>query len=249
MHTAGFLESFFPRIQVLDLPFLFKDAASAERLLDGPIGQQLLVDMPSKGIYGFVWGHYGWRVTETVSQPVRKPEDLRGLKIRIQPGAVFAASFKAVGAIPVVLDLSELYIALSQKTVNGLELPFLAMVSSKIYEVTKYVGVTNHVYNAGALMASKLKFDTLDADQQKAIREAAIEIQPYWRATVAQKSGENRDFLAGKGMVIDEIDYPAFHAAMAPVYAEFKDKIGAELVDRVLKETQACRRRRRAASR
>ena len=61
---------------------------------------------------------------------------------------------------------------------------------------------------------------------------------PFWRQTVAQKSTENRDFLAGKGMVIDEIDYPAFRAAMAPVYAEFKDKIGAELVDRVLKETQ-----------
>ena len=82
-HTTGFLESFFPRIQVLDLPFLFRDARIAETLLDGPIGQGLLADMPAKDIYGFVWGHYGWRETETANQPVREPSDLKGVKIRI----------------------------------------------------------------------------------------------------------------------------------------------------------------------
>jgi tripartite ATP-independent transporter DctP family solute receptor len=238
-HTAGFLESFFPRIQVLDLPFLFKDAGTAEKLLDGPIGQQLLADMPQKGIYGFVWGHYGWRETETVDRPVREPGDLKGVKLRIQPGAVFAASFKAVGAIPVVMDISEVYIGLSQKTIGGLELPFMAMVSSKIYEVTKYAGLTNHVYNAGALMASKAKFDRLDPAYQKAIRDAAAEIQPVWRRTVAEKTDENRKFCEGKGMVVTDTDYRAFHAAMAPVYDEFRDKIGADLVAQVMKATQA----------
>src|SRR5215468_6892876 len=238
-HTTGFLESFFPRIQVLDLPFLFRDAKTAEALLDGPIGQGLLGDMPSKGIYGLVWGHYGWRETETASQPVREPADLKGLKIRIQPGAVFAASFRACGAIPVVMDLSEVYIGISQKTVGGVELPFLAIVSSKIYEVTKFAGLTNHVYNAGALMASKVKFDRLEAAHQKAIREAAAEIQPIWRTTVAQKTEEGRAFCAQKGMQIDDTNFAAFHAAMAPVYDEFRDKIGAELVSQVMKAVQA----------
>jgi tripartite ATP-independent transporter DctP family solute receptor len=238
-HTTGFLESFFPRIQVLDLPFLFRDAKTAEALLDGPIGQGLLGDMPTKGIYGFVWGHYGWRETETASQPVREPSDLKGLKIRIQPGAVFAASFRACGAIPVVMDLSEVYIGISQKTVGGVELPFLAIVSSKIYEVTKFAGLTNHVYNAGALMASKVKFDRLEAAHQKAIREAAAEIQPIWRETVAQKTEEGRAFCAQKGMQIDDTNFAAFHATMTPVYDEFRDKIGAELVSQVMKAVQA----------
>ncbi|HEX2654269.1 MAG TPA: TRAP transporter substrate-binding protein [Xanthobacteraceae bacterium] len=238
-HTTGFLENFFPRIQVLDLPFLFKDAQTAERLLDGPIGQQLLGDMLGKGVYGFVWGHYGWRETETASQPIHEPTDLRGLKIRIQPGAVFAASFKAVGAIPVVMDLSEVYIGISQKTVNGLELPFMAVVSSKLYEVTKFTGLTNHVYNAGALMASKIKFDKLDPAHQKAIREAATEIQPIWRTTVAQKTEEGRKFCESKGMTISETNYTAFRTAMAPVYDEFRDKIGADLVQQVMKATAA----------
>jgi TRAP-type transport system periplasmic protein len=237
-HTTGFLESFFPRIEVLDLPFLFRDAKSAETLLDGPIGQALLGDMPAKGIYGLVWGHYGWRETETASQAVRQPSDLKGLKIRIQPGAVFAASFRACGAIPVVMDLSEVYIGVAQKTVGGVELPFLAIVSSKIYEVTRFAGLTNHVYNAGALMASKAKFDRLEAIHRDAIREAAAEIQPIWRATVAQKTEEGRAFCADKGMQIDETNFAAFRAAMAPVYDAFRDKIGADLVSQVLKAVQ-----------
>jgi tripartite ATP-independent transporter DctP family solute receptor len=238
MHTTGFLESFYPKIQVLDLPFIFKDAASAEKLLDGPIGQGLLADMPSKGIYGFTWGHYAWRVTETASQPVHEPADLKGLKIRIQPGAAFAASFKALGAVPVVMDISEVYLGISQKTIAGLEVPIIAVVSSKLYEVVKCVALTNHVYNAGALMASKRKFDTLDPAFQKSIREAATEIQPVWRKAVADKSEEDQAFLQSKGLTITEIDYPAFRAAMDPVYAEFRDKIGPGLVAQVLKAGQ-----------
>lgn len=238
-HTTGFLESFFPRVQVLDLPFLFKDASTAEHLLDGPIGQSLLGDMPAKGIYGFVWGHYGWRETETNTHPIREPGDLKGIKIRIQPGAVFAASFKACGAVPVVMDISEVYIGMSQKTVGGFELPFLAVVSSKLYEVTKYVGLTNHVYNAGALMASKLRFDKLEASHQKAIREAATEIQPIWRTTIARKSEEDRKICEDKGLQVDQTNYQAFHGAMTPVYEEFRDKIGADLVDKVMKAAQA----------
>jgi tripartite ATP-independent transporter DctP family solute receptor len=237
-HTTGFLESFFPRIQVLDLPFLFGDAKAAETLLDGPIGEALLGDMPAKGIYGLVWGHYGWRETETASQAVREPSDLKGLKIRIQPGAVFAASFRACGAIPVVMDLSEVYIGVAQKTVSGVELPFLAIVSSKIYEVTRFAGLTNHVYNAGALMASKAKFDRLEATHRAAIREAAAEIQPIWRATVAQKTEESRAFCAQKGMQIADTNFAAFRAAMAPVYDAFRDKIGADLVSQVMKAVQ-----------
>jgi len=239
MHTTGFLESFFPRIQALDLPFLFKDEAAAERVLDGPIGQQLLKDMETKGIYGLTWGHYGWRETETNTHAIRQPGDMSGLKLRIQPGAVFAAMFKTVGAVPVVIDLAELYIAMSQGTVNGYELPFLAVISSKLVEVTKYVGLTNHVYNGGAFMASKVRFDSLAPKDREVIRETVKEIQPVWRKLVADKSLENRKQCEQRGLAINEIDYPAFRKAMDPVYAEFRPKIGTEFADRVIKAASA----------
>jgi tripartite ATP-independent transporter DctP family solute receptor len=239
MHTTGFLESFFPRIQALDLPFLFKNEAAAERVLDGPIGQQLLKDMETKGIYGLTWGHYGWRETETNTHAIRRPQDMNGLKLRIQPGAVFAAMFKTVGAVPVVIDLAELYIAMSQGTVNGYELPFLAVISSKLVEVTKYVALTNHVYNGGAFMASKLRFDSLPPKDREVIRETVKEMQPVWRKLVADKSAENRKQCESRGLAINEIDYPAFRKAMDPVYAEFRPKIGTEFADRVIKAASA----------
>jgi tripartite ATP-independent transporter DctP family solute receptor len=239
MSTTGFLESFFPKIEALDLPFLFKDAPSAERLLDGPIGQGLLNDMQAKGIYGLTWGHFGWRLTETNAHPLKGPADFKGLKIRVQPGAVFAAMFKAVGAIPVVVDLSELYLALSQGTVNGYELPFLAVISSKLVEVTKYIGLTNHVYNAGALMASKIRLDALAPKEQEVIRRTAKEIQPFWRKLIAEKSLENRKQCEQSGLTITETDYPAFRKAVQPVYTEFRTKIGPEFVDQILKAAGA----------
>jgi TRAP-type transport system periplasmic protein len=152
----------------------------------------------------------------------------------MQPGAVFAASFRACGAIPVVMDLSEVYIGIAQKTIGGVELPFLAIVSSKIYEVTRFTGLTNHVYNAGALMASKAKFDRLEATH----RDAAAEIRPIWRAPVAQKTEEGHAFGAQKGMQIDDTNFAAFRAAMAPVYDAFRDRIGADLVSQVMKAAQ-----------
>jgi tripartite ATP-independent transporter DctP family solute receptor len=238
MHTAGFLESFFPHIQVMDLPFLFKDAAAAERVLDGEIGRGLLADMPAKGIVGLAWGHYGFREVETRDRRVVGPRDLRGLKIRIQPGAVFAAMFKAVGAVPQVIDIGEVYIALSQNTVGGLELPLIAVVSSKIYEVTKYVALTNHVYNAGALMASKVRYAALPPDLQKVLQDAAIEISPYWRKLVADRTADARRTLEARGMTITTTDYAAFRQAMAPVYAEFRPRIGSGLLDKVLSATK-----------
>jgi TRAP-type C4-dicarboxylate transport system substrate-binding protein len=212
---------------------------SAERLLDGPIGQQLLAEMEAKGIYGLTWGHYGWRVTETNDRAIRGPQDLNGLKVRIQPGAVFAAMFKTVHAVPIVIDLAELYVALSQGTVNGYELPFMAVVSTKLVEVTKYVGVTNHVYNAGAFMASKARFDALTPKEREVIRETAKEIQPVWRKLVAAKSLESRKVCEQRGLAISEVDYPAFKRAMQPVYAEFRPRIGEEFVDKVIKEASA----------
>jgi tripartite ATP-independent transporter DctP family solute receptor len=239
MSTTGFLESFFPRIEALDLPFLFKDNSSAERLLDGPIGQGLLTDMQTKGIYGLTWGHFGWRLTETNAHALKAPADFKGLKIRVQPGTVFAATFRAVGAIPVVIDLSELYLAISQGTVNGYELPFLAVISSKLVEVTKYIGLTNHVYNAGALMASKIRLDALTPKEQEVIRGTAKEIQPFWRKLIAEKSLENRKTCEERGLIINDTDYPAFQKAMQPVYAEFRPKIGPEFVDQVMKAAGA----------
>ena len=222
--TTGFLESFVPSIQVVDLPFLFKDAASAEKILDGEVGRRLFVDMEAKNMIGLTWGWYARRQVETREKVVRVPDDLRGVKMRIQPAPVFAAMFKAVGAIPVVMDGSEVYLALSQKTIDGVEFPLPTVVTFKMFEVNKFVALTNHVYNAGVLVVSKARWAQMTEADRDAFRAAAKSIQPYWRTEIGAASERAAQFCKDKGLQFSDTDFRAFQAKMEPVYTEFKPK-------------------------
>ncbi len=236
VHTSGFIDTLFPQFQVVDLPFLFNDLETAEKMLDGKIGKQLLDLMPTKGIYGLGYGHWGWRVTSTIGRKIPKPEDIKGLKIRVQPGPIFAATFRALDASPIAIDYSEVYLALSQHTVEAVETPIIALPTAKHYEVVNTVNLTNHVYNAGAIMASKRKFDALPAKYQEALRAASAELTGDWRKTIKEKTDETTEFVKSKGLTINEVDRAAYRKATDKVYKDFRSVVGADLFDAVLKE-------------
>lgn len=238
-HTSGYIDTLFPQFQVMDLPFLFPDLASAEKVLDGPVGAQLAGLMPAKGIYALGYGYWGWRVTSTIDRKVPKPEDMKGLKIRVQPGPIFAATFRALGANPIAIDYSEIYLALSQHTIEAIETPIIALPSAKHYEVVKTINLTNHVYNAGVMMVSKRKFDSMPPDLQAKLREAAHELTGDWRKSMVQKTTETTAFLKGKGLTINDVDRAAYRKATDGVYKQFRDVIGADLMDKVLKQVAA----------
>jgi tripartite ATP-independent transporter DctP family solute receptor len=235
-HTSGFIDTVFPKFQVVDLPFLFPDAPSAERLLDGPIGAQLLDMMPSKGIYGLGYGHWGWRVVSTVDRKIPEPKDIQGLKVRVQPGAIFAATFRTLGASPIAIDLTEVYLALSQHVIDAVETPMISVAATKHDEIVNTINTTNHVYNVGVMMASKAKFDALPADVQQAVRAATVDLTKDWRKTIATKSDEIAQRFKQKGMTIVPVQQDQYRKATESVYAQFKDTIGAELYNAVLKE-------------
>jgi tripartite ATP-independent transporter DctP family solute receptor len=235
-HTSGFIDTIFPKFQVVDLPFLFSDSASAERLLDGPTGTKLLDMLPTKGIYGLGWGHWGWRVVSTVGRKAPEPADMKGLKIRVQPGAIFAATFRALGASPVAIDLTEVYLALSQHVIDAVETPMISLAATKHDEIVNTINLTNQVYNVGVMMASKAKFDALPKDAQEAIRAASVNLSKDWRSTVAAKSDEIAERYKTKGMTIVEPNRDDYRKATESVYPQFKDIIGADLYDAVLKE-------------
>jgi TRAP-type transport system periplasmic protein len=222
--TSGFLATFVPSIQVIDLPFLFKDRPTAERILDGEVGRKIFAESEARNMVGLSWGWYGWRQVETREKPVTGPDDLRGLKMRIQPSPVFAAMFKAVGAVPIVMDGSEVYLALSQKTVDGVEFPLPTVVTFKMYEVNKYLALTNHVYNAGALLVSKARWSQMTPQDREAFQAAATAVQPFWRNEIAAGSDRAAQFCKEHGMQITETNFKAFQAKMEPVYTEFKPK-------------------------
>ena len=236
-HTTGYIETIFPKIAVLDLPFLFRDTATAEKVLDGPIGAELFKPFPERGIYGLCWGWWGWRpITTTSPKPVTHPSDMAGVKIRIQPGAIYAETYKIIGAIPVAVDISEAYLAMSQGAVQAVELPYISMVANKFQEVVKHSNESNFVYNAGALMVSKRRFDAFTADQQAAVRAAAKDMSADWRTSVATATDQAAGVLKAAGVTIGPVDLPAYIAATKPIYDKFRPVIGAELVDDVMKQ-------------
>lgn len=238
-HTSGFIDTLFPQFQVLDLPFLFPDLTSAEKVLDGPVGTQLANLMPSKGIYALTYGYWGWRVTSTIDRKVPEPKDMKGLKIRVQPGPVFSATFRELGANPIAIDFSEIYLALSQRTIEAIETPIISLPAAKHYEVVKVINLTNHVYNAGVLMVSKRKFNSLPANLQTDLRAAATEMQPDWRKSMVEKTTETTAFLKGKDLTFVDVDRSAYRKATQGVYKDFRSIIGADLFDKVIKQVES----------
>lgn len=236
-HTSGFMETIYPAVSVLDLPYIFKTSAEAEHVLDGPVGQQLFDMFPAKGMYGLCWGHWGWRPVTHSSRDMREPKDMAGSKIRIQPGAIYADTYQTLSATPIVVDISEVYLALSQHAVDAVEVPLMSLLAGKLYEVAKHVSLTNFVYNAGAVLASKRNLDALPQPYQKAIRDAALAMSPGWRQTVAQKTEDAANFIKAQGGTVVEVDQDAYARALTPVYTKYRPIVGAELVDSILKQT------------
>lgn len=238
-HTTGFIETIYPTVAVLDLPYIFQTSQQAEKVLDGPVGQHLFDLFPAKGIYGLCWGHWGWRPVTHASKQVPEPKDIAGSKVRIQPGAIYAATYRTLNASPQAIDVSEVYLALSQHTVDAVEVPLISLIASKFYEVAKHITLTNFVYNAGAIMASKRTMDKLPPPYQKAIRDAALAAAQPWRTMMAQKTIEATAFLKTQGCTVTDADKPAYAEALKPVYTQYRPIVGADLVDSIQKQTGA----------
>lgn len=237
-HTTGYMDTIWPRCAVLDLPYVFRDADMAAKVLDGPVGEELFKAFPERGVYGLCWGHWGWRpCSTTLTKPLAQPSDMAGLKIRIQPGAIYAETFKQVGAIPVAIDISEVYVAMSQGAVQAIETPMISMVANKMQEIVKVVNETNFVYNAGALMVSKRRFDSFPPEQQAAVRDAAKAMSAYWRTDVASATVRAGETMKAAGVQIAQVDTAAYAKALQPIYDKFRPIIGEDLVAQVLKQT------------
>jgi len=236
-HTTGFIETVYPTVAVLDLPYIFKTSQEAEKVLDGPVGEKLFEQFPAKGIYGLSWGHWGWRPVTHATRAVPDPKDIVGTKVRIQPGAIYAATYKTLGAAPTAMDMSEIYLALSQHAVDAVEVPLISLIASKFYEVASHISLTNFVYNPGAIMASKGTLDKLPPPYQKAIRDAALAATPGWRTMMAQKTVEATEFLKTQGCTVTEVDKAAYAEALKPVYEQYRAVVGAELIESILKQT------------
>jgi TRAP-type transport system periplasmic protein len=209
---------------LLDFPFLFSNPRQADAMVDGPLGKALSARLADKGIVVLGFFDLGFRNVTNSKRPITKGEDLEGLKLRVIPNPVFIETFKTFKANPVPMPFAELYGALESKAVDGQENPYAVILSSKLYEVNKFVSETNHVYATNPVQISKRFWDRLSPAEQKLIQDAAIEAQAYQRVASREVSSKAVAELKAKGMVHNEIA-PAERARMRtevqPVYDKF----------------------------
>lgn len=214
---------------VLDFPFVFKNLAQADAVLDGPFGQMLMDKyMPEKGWVGLAYMEQGYRSISNSKHPINKMEDIKGLKIRTILNPLYIDMLNTLGANAVPMPFPEMYTALETKTVDGQENPEQTLDASKLYEVQKYFSGTRHIYNPQMLMVSKKLWNDL-SDAEKAIfKEAAIQARDVQRQAARAMTEKSRKVLVEHGMALNEID-PAELARMAEAVKPVIDKYAAQL--------------------
>jgi TRAP-type transport system periplasmic protein len=220
-----------------DTPFLFNTAKEADAVLDGPIGQKVMDKLQEKGLVGLAYWENGFRNLTNTKRPVTKLEDLDGIKLRVMQNNVYLDSFKILGANAVPLPFSELFSALETKAVDGQENPFNTILSSKFYEVQKYLSVTNHVYSPWIVLVSKKWWDGLSKDEQKVLLDAAKASRDFERKDTREEAGRALSELKAKGMQINEVS-PAEAARMRDKLTRINASIGANIGMDLWTETQ-----------
>ena len=200
-----------------DTPFLVNNAQEADALLDGPVGDKVRAKLEEKGLVGLVYWENGFRNLTNSKQAVTKLEDLDGIKLRVMQNNVFLDSFKSLGANAVPLPFSELFSALETKAVDGQENPYNTILSSKFYEIQKYLTVTNHVYSPWIVLVSKKWWDGLSKDERNVLLTAAKTSRDFERKDTRAEAAKALDDLRGKGMQVNVLP--------APEAARMRDKL------------------------
>jgi TRAP-type transport system periplasmic protein len=223
---------------LLDIPFSFSKAEQVDALVAGPFGQLLMSKLAEKGLVGLTFWETGFRNFTNSRKPIVNVEDLKGLKLRVIPNPMFLESFGALGANPVPMPFPELYGALESKAMDAQENPFAVVLTSKFYEVQKYLSVTNHVYTANPVVISRKTWDKLSPADQKVIQEAVVEAGAYQRKLSREAAATARKELEAKGMQINDVP-PATLAKMQELTRPVADKFAASYDPAVVKVYRA----------
>ncbi|MFZ4289740.1 TRAP transporter substrate-binding protein [Variovorax sp. HJSM1_2] len=205
MPSATVMGSAIKEFTLIDMPFSFTKAEQVDALVDGPFGQALMARLTDKGLVGLAFWETGFRNFTNSRKPIVNVEDLKGLKLRVIPNPMFMESFAALGTNPVPMAFPELYGALESKAMDAQENPFSVVLTSKFYEVQKYLSVTNHVYTANPVVISKKSWDKLSPAQQQVLRDAAVEAGAYQRKLSREASATARRELVAVGMLINDV--------------------------------------------
>lgn len=233
--SVAALSGFTPSTAIFDLPYLFKNEAAAEEVLDGPLGDSIGKALEPSGFHLLGWMTQSWRHL-TCNKEVKKPADVAGIKIRTMDSKYHMAHFNTLGASAIPMAMSELYTALQQGTIDAQENPYTNIVNSRFYEVQDYVVETAHIYDACPLIISTITWQRLDDNQKKIIEEATAEAVKWERAEVRKDDDINRELVKKSGTTVIQLtpeQRAEFRKAAQPVYDEFVKEQGQAGADAV----------------
>ncbi|MDR0258675.1 MAG: DctP family TRAP transporter solute-binding subunit [Comamonas sp.] len=218
-------------LQIFDFPFLFASDAEAAHVLDGPIGRQMLDGISDMKMRGLVWAGGAFRNMSNSKRPLASLADMKGLRVRVMQSPMALASFNAMGMNAVPMAFSEVYPALEIKALDGYEHPVVDMYANKMYEVQKYLTITNHVYTPVALIASDKWWSALTPAQQQAVQQSAEKARTLQRSEELRQAGEVVAQLKSHGMQVGEMppaELEKIRAAVQPVIDKNQATVGQE---------------------
>ena len=220
--SAAALEGFAPTMQVFGMPYLFRDDEHQRKVLEGPIGKQLLLDGEEFWLRGLCYYDAGKRSFYTKDKPVETPEDLAGLKVRVMESVTASNMVKALGSSPTPVSYGELYTALQQGIVDAAENNPPSLYTSKHYEVCKFYSLDEHTSLPDVVIISTKVWEDLSEEEQQWVQEAADESATYEKKLWEESQAESMRELEKAGVTITYPDKEPFRKAVEGVYEQLK---------------------------
>jgi TRAP-type transport system periplasmic protein len=233
----AFLSRTVTELEAVSLPFLFPNREVAYKVMDGAVGDLIEGKMADKGFTSLGFMELGARQVTNSVRPIKTMADLKGLKIRLQPNETHLATFRALGANPLAMDIKEVYSAMEQKVIDGHENPYALILTSRFNEVQKHLSNTAHFFDFIAVVANKKKFDGLSAEHRKIVQTAMSSAIAAQRTMATKADAESLAELQKKGMTytaMPESEREAMRKATAGVVDDVRKRVGGTLVDQVL---------------
>ena len=230
-----------PKWAVFDMPFLFPDRATVAKVLDGPIGEELDKSFQQKaGLKVLGLGELGFRHITNNVRPIKVPDDLKGLKLRVPGSKTRIMAFQKLGANPVTMNIGELYLGMQQGVVDGQENPLSNVRAWSWYEVQKYISMSSHVYTPVTLSMNLKRYQSLTPEQRAAVDKAAkaavAASRKYGADNDAKLVKEITDLAKGK-TAFNDVDKDAFKKASVPILDEIAKVAGEEFTKKVVAAT------------
>ncbi|MCA1443821.1 TRAP transporter substrate-binding protein [Ensifer sp. IC4062] len=238
-NSQGATSAIVPELAALGLPFLFKDADAAIKVLDGPVGQELHKRFEAVGVVPLDWWDNGIRHLTNSKRKVVAPADLSGMKIRTPADPMTIDIFQSLGASTEQIAFGELYIALQQGVVDGQENPLANIESSKLFEVNRFISLTGHKWESTPFLMSKIAQARLGGDLE-AVQAAAKEAGQLQRKLSAEKATEVLEaFRKNAAIEVAEVDREAFVKATASVGENWRQKPFGAFVSQIEEAAKA----------